>query len=79
MADSNASRWIRFLRQYGPAAQNDSMYDEQIRKVSSKRLRSGRNNSKREITPSIQMRRCQNCWVKFDRVGKIVSAKLDRP
>ncbi len=37
MADSNASRWIRFLRQYGPAAQNDSMYDEQIRKVS-KRL-----------------------------------------
>lgn len=34
MAESNASRWIRFLRQYGPAAQNDSMYDEQIRKVS---------------------------------------------
>lgn len=37
MADTSASRWIRFLRQYGPAAQNDSMYDEQIRKVS-KRL-----------------------------------------
>jgi hypothetical protein len=27
-----SARWIRFLRQYGPAAQNDSMYDETIRK-----------------------------------------------
>jgi len=34
MAESKAHRWIRFLRQYGPMAQNDSMYDEHIRRFS---------------------------------------------
>lgn len=32
MIESKANRWIRFLRQYGPIAQNDSMYDEHIRR-----------------------------------------------
>lgn len=32
MSESKANRWIRFLRQYGPMAQNDSMYDEHIRR-----------------------------------------------
>src|SRR6185503_10027247 len=32
MSESKANRWIRFLRQYGPIAQNDSMYDEHIRR-----------------------------------------------
>lgn len=27
-----AARWIRFLRQYGPIARNDNMYDEHIRR-----------------------------------------------
>lgn len=26
------SRWVRFLRQYGPISRNDNMYDEQIRR-----------------------------------------------
>ena len=34
MAETKAHRWIRFLRQYGPIAQNDSMYDEHIRRFS---------------------------------------------
>ncbi len=32
MSESKANRWLRFLRQYGPIAQNDSMYDEHIRR-----------------------------------------------
>lgn len=32
MSESKAHRWIRFARQYGPIAQNDSMYDEHIRR-----------------------------------------------
>lgn len=34
MSESKSHRWIRFLRQYGPVAQNDSMYDEHIRRFS---------------------------------------------
>src|SRR5688500_15194815 len=29
---SAGARWIRFLRQYGPATRNDNMYDEHIRR-----------------------------------------------
>ena len=29
---SRSAKWVRFLRQYGPIAQNDNMYDEHIRK-----------------------------------------------
>ena len=32
MAASVASRWIKFLRSYGPIPTNDNMYDEHIRK-----------------------------------------------
>ena len=28
----NGPKWIRFLRQYGPIARNDNMYDEHIRR-----------------------------------------------
>ena len=26
------TKWIRFLRQYGPVARNDNMYDEHIQR-----------------------------------------------
>lgn len=29
---SQGARWVQFLRQYGPAARNDNMYDEHIRR-----------------------------------------------
>ena len=29
---SQGTRWVRFLRQYGPATRNDNMYDEHIRR-----------------------------------------------
>ncbi len=29
---SQASKWIRFLRQYGPIPQNENLYDEHIRR-----------------------------------------------
>lgn len=32
MISQQASRWIRFIRQYGPIPRNDNMYDEHIRK-----------------------------------------------
>jgi hypothetical protein len=32
MTLSRRARWIRFLRQYGPIARYDNMYDENIRK-----------------------------------------------
>lgn len=32
MISQQATRWIRFIRQYGPIPRNDNMYDEHIRK-----------------------------------------------
>ena len=32
MISQQATRWIRFVRQYGPIPRNDNMYDEHIRK-----------------------------------------------
>ncbi|PUB84852.1 MAG: hypothetical protein DBP02_07570 [gamma proteobacterium symbiont of Ctena orbiculata] len=32
MANKKGPQWIRFLRQYGPIARNDNMYDEHIRR-----------------------------------------------
>lgn len=32
MISQQATRWIRFIRQYGPISRNDNMYDEHIRK-----------------------------------------------
>lgn len=32
MITQQATRWIRFIRQYGPIPRNDNMYDEHIRK-----------------------------------------------
>lgn len=32
MISQHATRWIRFIRQYGPIPRNDNMYDEHIRK-----------------------------------------------
>lgn len=32
MLSQQATRWIRFIRQYGPIPRNDNMYDEHIRK-----------------------------------------------
>lgn len=32
MSLSQGARWVRFLRQYGPAARNDNMYDEHIQR-----------------------------------------------
>src|ERR1700722_8090781 len=33
MSSSAASRWIRFLRNYGPIPTNDNMYDESIQRA----------------------------------------------
>jgi len=33
MSVSWASRWIRFLRNYGPTPTNDNMYDESIQRA----------------------------------------------
>ena len=30
--DGLGSRWVRFIKQYGPISRNDNMYDEQIRR-----------------------------------------------
>jgi hypothetical protein len=33
MSATGASRWIRFLRNYGPIPTNDNMYDESIQRA----------------------------------------------
>ena len=33
MSAAGASRWIRFLRNYGPIPTNDNMYDESIQRA----------------------------------------------